>query len=207
MAKKNEQEIPIVVDTRLQKIAEELGMVIDGEEDNLLDKVIERLQQMNESLMPLTKQMDTDARVVELITSLAKGMSLDEAVEVVMAADTDSSIFQSAQRETEMFCEKHKLEHDDVECFLTFVEELLGKIGRGEISVEVLDSLRKSFVFDDETKAAFDAGVVKGRNMQIEAKRMERVEDDGLGEMSAGSDTERRTPKLGYIEQIIKNRR
>lgn len=210
MAKKIEQETtPVVVDERLKEIARTMGMECETDDALLAEAILQKLQEVDSKLSPLAEQMERDSRVASLIKLLTQGVALEEAVDKVLTNEhnPEDPRYIASLKETETFCEEHQMEHNTIECFLQYIEELISKISDGEMCREVLEKLWKSFVYDQETEAAFEAGTVKGRNMQIEALRSEREEGDGLGGIPAGATVEQKVPKLGYIEQIMKNRR
>lgn len=158
---------------------------------------------------PVVEKKVMDERIVKLLQLLDEGRPFEEALGEVtqMNCDPNNPRYVAALGETEGFCEEHGLEHSQIECFTAYIEEILAQFSAGEITKELLLKMWKSFIFDREMETAFEAGVVKGRNMQIEALRVERENGDGLGDVSAGSTIEHASPKLGYIEQLMKSRR
>lgn len=213
MAKKIEQELAPAADGRLLEIAANLGVDSEAAKDDLLEAVIVKFQEVEEKLSPLIEQMEKDERVSKLLMLLAKGVRLEQAVDEVLdnlndeTDMADNPTYNEAIKQTQMFCEKHDMAHSQIECFVEYIEDMLSKIAKGEITKEILENLWNSFVYDAEIGAAYKAGVLKGRNMKIEDMRIEREAGDGLGEISAGGNVEQHEPKLGYIEQILKNRR
>lgn len=209
MAKKIEQEAAPIVDNQLKDIALKMRIECEGQEADLSELIIQKLHEVESKLNPLAELMEQDERVASLIRLLSKGVSLDEAVDTILTSEHNPNDprYITSLKETESFCEEHELEHDTIECFLQFIEELLSHISNGEIDREVLEKLWKSFVYDKELSSAFEAGSLKGRNMQIETLRSEREEGDGIGGIPAGATIEQVQPKIGYIEQILKNRR
>ncbi|MEG0499492.1 MAG: hypothetical protein RR550_00040 [Rikenellaceae bacterium] len=177
MAKKNEQEVPQPVEVENKEPVEEKKVV--------------------------------DERVDRLLKLLSEGVTLEKAIAEVtgLTCNPENPKYIRAVEETGAFCDEHLSDHSEIECFTQYIEEILSQFASGDITRELLAKMWKSFAFEHETKAAFEAGVVKGRNMQIEALRAEREAGDGLGALSSGSTITPKSPKLGYIEQIMQNRR
>lgn len=162
-----------------------------------------------ENKEPVVENNVVDERVEKLLKLLSEGVPLEEAIADVtqLNCDPENPKYIKAVSETEAFCEQHGADHSQIECFTQYIEEILSQFSDGNITRELLAKMWKSFAFDIETKAAYEAGVVKGRNMQIEELRAERETGDGFGGLSAGSTIEPKTTKLGYIEQIMRNRK
>lgn len=158
---------------------------------------------------PVVENKVVDERIVKLLQLVDDGKTFEEALAEMtqMNCDPTNPKYMAALGQTEGFCEEHGLEHSQIECFTAYIEEILSQFSTGEITKELLLKMWKSFIFDREVESAFEAGVVKGRNMQIEALRMERENGDGLGDVSAGGTIEQAPPRLGYIEQLMRSRR
>lgn len=159
-----------------------------------------------ENKEPVVEKTIVDERVEKLLKLLSEGVPLEVAVAEVtqLNCDPENPKYIKAVKETETFCEQHGVDHTQIECFTQYIEEILSQFSDGDITRDLLAKMWKSFVFDSETAASFEAGVVKGRNMQIEEIRAERDAGDGFGGLSAGSTIEAIPKKIGYIEQIMR---
>lgn len=75
----------------------------------------------------------------------------------------------------EKYCEEHKINSDE---FRQKIDELLMPIMDGIMTPETCAMLDRAVNYDKDTKDAYDAGVVEGRNTNINAMRDDR--GDGL---------------------------
>lgn len=211
------KEIP-AVDENYRKIIESaasVGVTIpEGSIDVILlaQALVDKLLRIDENLRPLAQSIEKDERVGELIAALCQGETIEEALlecEIIAQKEqkSDEADFNQSLKEANKFCTHHKLDHSAIECFVQFVQGIVSEVSKGKITQDVLTLFWKSFTFDKEVKEAFSAGVLKGRNMNIEELRSEREQNDGMGSISGGASIEKTLKIPGYIERIIKNKR
>lgn len=205
---KEEQETP---NSKLQEIAIKLGMDNASSADTtaLIDFIYDSLIEIEEKLKKLSSMMDSDERLSGVIKRLFSGETIDEVFESLeikskhKPLDDQNPEFTKALSEASIFCERHKINHSEIDCFRLYIEEMLNTIAAGEFNSEIFESLWKAYMFDTEVHKAYQAGEIAGRNTQIETIREEKNGADELSNIKAGRNTERKTKKQGYIEGLM----
>lgn len=106
------------------------------------------------------------------------------------------------------FCEEKSLDDEQKEQLVGVINDHFTELLYKRISPEMLEGFLKQMSYDDAVAEAEKAGLIRGRNEQIEAKRRrERVaaDGDGLPGIGGGGRFSRRRRCVGGISSICRN--
>ena len=96
------------------------------------------------------------------------------------------------------------MDEEEAERFIDFVDNvLLGNITNDIYDKQLLEKLWHAFKYEEEIRNAREAGVIEGRNAQIETRRLKAAgSSDGLP--GSGNAVVADIPrKKGYIERLM----
>lgn len=98
------------------------------------------------------------------------------------------------------YCEEHKIDSEE---FRAKIDELLMPIMDGIITPATCEVLDRAINYNKDTKDAYDAGVVEGRNTNINAMRDDRGDGlpKGLGSQSVAEP--KKKPRNGLIADAL----
>lgn len=85
----------------------------------------------------------------------------------------------------DQFRESKGLSEEELDTFVDKIDSFLGDIYKGKVTGEFLEAIFKATAFDTEVEAARNAGLVEGKNMAIEPKKVQAPKGDGLPRVTA----------------------
>lgn len=111
----------------------------------------------------------------------------------------------NSQKEIETFFKTKNLSESEENEFTEFVDNSVAEMLNGIFTQKSLSKLYQAFKYEEDVANAKTAGVIDGRNANIETKREKKVtQTDGLASSASGTIT---TPqrKGGYIDNLLNN--
>ncbi len=197
------------VNPLLIAIAEKLRITeLEGTTPELISIISERVTLIEERLTPLVEFLNSDGRAQKMFDMAIKGSSVDDIIPVIsnLNQEEGNANYEGAVVAADTFCRCHNLENEGIETFIAFIETNLRHISKGEITVELLETLWRSYNYDTDLQEAYDAGVVAGKNKRISAAREERADAEALGSVTVGKNINSASQKQGYIEKLLQSK-